>query len=146
MKSLVTIVATIGAVAASVFALGSFASRAFGNSARQSSQQATIEHGRYIVHQVGMCIDCHSPRDKSGKFLEGKHLTGSPLHFAPIVAPKIAGLPAGFTAEDTVHFLMTGQRPNGRPAPLPPMPPYRMNRADAEAVTAYLRSLAPANS
>jgi mono/diheme cytochrome c family protein len=145
MKSLVTIVAAVGAVAVSVFALGSFASHAFGNSARQSSQQATVEHGRYLVHQVGMCIDCHSPRDKSGEFIEGKHLTGSQLHFVPAVAPRIAGLPAGFTTKDTVHFLMTGERPNGRPAPLPPMPRYRMNRHDAEAVTAYLHSLAPAN-
>jgi mono/diheme cytochrome c family protein len=152
MKSLVPILAAVGAVAVCVFALGSFASHAFGNSARQSSAQAAVERGRYIVHQVGMCIDCHSPRDKTGQFIEGKHLTGSPLDFVATIpmpwmgaAPKIAGLPAGFTAEDTVHFLMTGQRPNGRPAPLPPMPPYRMNRADAEAVTAYLRSLAPAN-
>ncbi len=60
------------------------------------------------------------------------------------VAPKIAGLPNGFTADDTVHFLMTGERPQGRPAPLPPMPAYRLERADAEAVTAYLRSLGSA--
>jgi hypothetical protein len=61
------------------------------------------------------------------------------------VAPRIAGLPAGFTSEHMVHFLMTGERPNGRPAPLPPMPSYRMDRRDAEAVTAYLSSIAPAN-
>jgi mono/diheme cytochrome c family protein len=144
MKSILTIVAAISAVAVSVFALGSFANRAFGNSARQTAQQTALEHGRYIVHQVGMCIDCHSPRDKSGEFIEGQHLTGSPLHFSAAVAPKIAGLPPGFTAEDTVHFLMTGERPHGRPAPLPPMPGYRMNRRDAEAVTAYLHSLATA--
>jgi hypothetical protein len=98
-----------------------------------------------------MCIDCHSPRDEKGAFVESKHLTGSPLPFAPTVpmpwmpaSPKIAGLPAGFTKADTIHFLMTGERPNGKPAPLPPMPPYRMNRDDAEAVTAYLQSLGDA--
>lgn len=111
---------------------------------------ALVERGRYIAHRVGMCIDCHSPRDEKGRFIEDRHLTGSPLPFAPAVpmpwalaAPRIAGLPADFTEEDTVHFLMTGERPNGRPPPLDPMPPYRLNRADAESVVAYLHSLAP---
>lgn len=109
----------------------------------------SVERGRYLVHNVGLCIDCHSPRDEQGAFVEGKHLTGSPLPFAPTVAmpwaqvaPPIAGLPVGFTKEDTVRFLMTGERPNGRPAPLPPMPPYRFDRDDAEAVASYLQSLA----
>ena len=35
---------------------------------------------------------------------------------------------------------MTGLAPNGQPA-RPPMPQYKMNRADAEAVVAYLESL-----
>jgi mono/diheme cytochrome c family protein len=112
------------------------------------SDSQRLERGKYLVHQVGMCIDCHSPRDEKGAFIEARHLTGSPLPFAPTVpmpwmpaSPKIAGLPAGFTKADTVHFLMTGERPNGKPAPLPPMPPYRMNRDDAESVASYLQSL-----
>jgi mono/diheme cytochrome c family protein len=151
MKPFLALVSTGVAVAASVLALTSATNRALANSNRQTSQQEQIERGRYIVHGVGLCTDCHSPRDNKGEFLEGKHLTGAPIPFAATVpmpwvpvAPKIAGLPAGFTAEQTVHFLMTGERPNGRPAPLPPMPPYRMDRRDAEAVTAYLESLAPA--
>jgi hypothetical protein len=56
-------------------------------------------------------------------------------------APRIAGLPAGYSAEDLVHFLMTGERPHGLPPPLPPMPPYRMNREDAEAAVAFIQSL-----
>lgn len=150
MKSLLAVLTTGVTVAVSVIALVSITSRALGDSTRHTADHERVERGRYLVHQVGMCIDCHSPRDQKGEFVDGKHLTGAPLGFAATVpmpwipvAPKIAGLPAGFTAEDTVHFLMTGERPNGRPAPLPPMPSYRMDRSDAEAVTAYLRSLAP---
>ena len=88
--------------------------------ATQSASDATfaiplsdrIERGRYLVHQVGMCIDCHSPRDEGGEFIESQHLTGAPLAFAPTVsmpwmpaAPRIAGLPVGFTEEQTVDFL-----------------------------------------
>ena len=107
-----------------------------------------IERGRYIVHHVALCIDCHSPRDEKGEFVGGKHLTGAPLGFKPLapmpwmpLAPGLAGLPEGYKREDLVHYLMTGQRPNGTTT-LPPMPGYRFNRGDAEATAAYLESLA----
>lgn len=110
---------------------------------------ATIERGRYIVEQVAMCSDCHSPRGETGQFIAGKEYTGSPLGFAPTVpmpawadtAPLIAGLP-NYTTEQAVKFLMTGERPTGVPV-RPPMPEYRMSQADAEAVVAYLKSIKP---
>lgn len=108
-----------------------------------------LAHGQYLVHQVAMCADCHSPRDATGAFVSGKELTGAPLGFQPVVpmpwtpiAPGIAGLPEGYTEETMVRYLMTGARPGGLPPTLPPMPPYRMNQHDAEAVAAYLVSLA----
>ncbi|AOS43886.1 Cytochrome c [Lacunisphaera limnophila] len=108
---------------------------------------ALIERGRYLVHDVAGCVDCHSPRDEKGQFLADRHLTGAVLGFAPTVpmpwapaAPSIAGL-EGYTTEQAVTFLMTGTRPSGVP-PLPPMPAYRLNQADARAVVAYLQSLA----
>jgi len=114
------------------------------------SRDDAVAYGKYIVHSVSMCTDCHSPRDERGAFIEAKHLTGSPLGFKPVVempwmpmAPRLAGLPDGYTAEDLIRYLMTGERPNGMPGTLPPMPEYRMARADAEAVTAYLASLKP---
>ena len=58
-------------------------------------------------------------------------------------APNIAGLP-GWETADAVKFLMTGTAFNGLPA-RPPVPQYRMNKQDAEAVVAYLGSLAPAD-
>ncbi len=117
----------------------------------QEKPDPLIERGRIFVHNTGMCIDCHSPRDEKGQFIEGKDLTGSVLAFAPTVpmpwapaAPMIAGL-EGFTTEQAVKFLMTGERPSGTP-PRPPMPAYRLNEDDAKAVVAYLRSLKPAQA
>lgn len=150
MKNIPTVVITAAAIAGSVLALGAAANSPSRESTDKivSTRVPLIERGKYLVHSAGLCIDCHSPRDEKGEFIAARHLTGSPLPFAPTVsmpwmpaAPRIAGLPAGFTEKDTVHFLMTGERPNGRPAPLPPMPPYRFNRADAEAIAAYLGSL-----
>ncbi len=106
-----------------------------------------LERGRYLVNQVGMCADCHSPRGERGAFIPGKELTGSVLGFAPSVpmpvwapaAPAIAGL-EGFTTEQAVKFLTTGERPSGAPA-RPPMPEFRFSEDDAKAVVAYLKSL-----
>ncbi len=107
-----------------------------------------IEHGRYLVHQVGMCIDCHSPRDEKGQFIENRHLVGTQLDIAPtvpmpwaLVAPNLAGLPPHYKRETMVRFLVTGERPGGLPPPLPPMPEFRMNPKDAAAVASYLESL-----
>ena len=46
-------------------------------------------------------------------------------------APKIAGLPGGWTEDDLVRFLQTGVTPTGRTAQ-PPMPPFRMNEEERE--------------
>lgn len=112
------------------------------------NRPALVERGRYLVHDVALCVDCHSPRDEKGQFVEGKHLTGAALGFAATVpmpwapaAPGVAGL-ENFTAEQAVRFLMTGERPS-KVAVLPPMPAYRLSQADAEAVVAYLKSLTP---
>lgn len=105
-----------------------------------------IERGRYLTHHVAGCVDCHSPRDQQGRFITDRHLTGSVLTFTPTVpmpwapaAPALVGF-EGYTAEQAVKFLMTGERPSGVP-PRPPMPEYRLNADDAAAVVAYLKSL-----
>ncbi len=115
-----------------------------------ASDKPLVKRGEYIVHGVGLCVDCHSPRGERGEFVAGRHLTGSPIPFAPTIpmpawattAPSIAGLPPGWDEEAMVRFLMTGERPNNMPSTRPPMPPYRMSRDDAEAVAAYVHSLA----
>ncbi len=108
-----------------------------------------IARGKYLVEQVAMCVDCHSPRNERGEFIKEKWLQGSTLDFQPIhpmpvwagVAPIIAGL-GGWKEADLIKLLQTGLGPDGNPL-RPPMPPYKMNAADARAVVAYLKSLKP---
>jgi hypothetical protein len=55
-------------------------------------------------------------------------------------APKIAGMPSGWTRDHMIKFLETGEKPGGIVCG-PPMPPYRFNHEDAIAVAEYLASL-----
>ena len=107
----------------------------------------TLARGKYLVEEAGQCQDCHTPRDQKGQFVKQQWLLGAELMFKPTipmpwmaVAPPIAGLPT-LTHDQAVHFLMTGERP-GKPTVTPPMPEYRFSKADADAIAAYLKSLA----
>jgi len=114
----------------------------------QTSDAAKIARGKYLVNNIGMCGDCHTPMDKKGNPIKAQMLQGAPLMFKPTVpipswmpvAPEIAGL--NWSEEEAITFFTTGKRPNGTMA-APPMPQLRMNKADAAAVTAYLKSLKP---
>jgi len=110
-----------------------------------NARVADRERGRYLVERVGLCADCHTPRNERGELLLDQWLMGSPLPFAPTVpmpfAPiskPIAGLPTLDDAQ-AMTFLTTGVLPGGR-MPLPPMPPYRFSPDDARDVLAYLRN------
>ena len=106
------------------------------NSTRAAAPWAQVERGRYLTVAAGKCSDCHGVR------LQGSVLgflkPGLPFAYT---APKIAGLPRGWSPEQTARFLETGITPSGGHAAAP-MPRYRFSHSDAEAVTAYLQSLA----
>ncbi len=109
---------------------------------------AELARGEYLVTRVGLCADCHSPRRADGSFDPDLWLRGAALPFRPTVempwaevAPPLAGLPS-MAPEDAVRFLREGVRPDGSRA-RPPMPAFALDEADARAVVAYLRSLAP---
>jgi hypothetical protein len=117
------------------------------SAASGGSKKEQIAHGEYLVKGIAGCPECHTPMNEKGEFIQDKWLQGTKLFFAP-VAPipnwadtsiDIAGLP-GWDHDKAVQLLMTGLAPNGQP-PRPPMPQYHMNKADAEAVVAYLESL-----
>lgn len=149
MKRILVITVSSLGLALLTFAALPSSSNAPAQPASPASDPALIIRGEYLVNQVGLCTDCHSPRDEKGAFLQGKHLLGAPIPFAPTVpmpawapaAPPIAGLPAGWTDEAMMHFLRTGERPFNLPPVRPPMPPFRFNEEDAHAVVAYLHSL-----
>jgi len=107
-----------------------------------------IGSGKYIVEQVALCVECHTPRDQKGNLQRTEYLKGAPvLVKSPpypemkwaLKAPAIAGLP-GYTEEQGIRLLTEGVTRDGR-RPNPPMPQYRLNRSDAQAVVAYLKSL-----
>ena len=105
-----------------------------------------LARGEYLVRNIGLCADCHTPHNERGEPVESLWLHGSALPFAPTVpmpwapaAPPIAGLPS-MTAAQAATFLQTGVRPDGS-RPRPPMPAFRFSEDDAHAVVAYLKSL-----
>lgn len=117
----------------------------------KSANATTLARGKYLVEDVGLCADCHSPRNQKGDYVREQWLQGAPIMFKPTVpmpwaekSPNIAGLP-GWTEADAIKFLMTGVAYNGLP-PNPPMPPYRFSRPDAQAIVAYLKSLGPSSA
>lgn len=131
---------------ARVFALCAVVCLSLSAMAQKSSKPTgNVARGKYLVTQVGMCVDCHSPRDQKGQLIEEKALQGAPIMFNPAVempwagtAPPIAGL-EGWTDAQAVRFFTTGVDKDGKP-PRPPMPPYRFSKSDAADVVAYLRS------
>ena len=115
---------------------------------KKDDSAALVARGKYLVEQTGMCADCHTQMTEKGPDMS-KHLQGAVLPFKPTVpvpdwaerSANIAGL-KGWSDEEAVKFLTTGVDPNGKHA-RPPMPAYRYNKKDAQAITAYLKSLAP---
>jgi cytochrome c553 len=113
--------------------------------------EGQIEHGRYLVTAIGGCNDCHTAHLPSGEPDMAHSLQGAPLPFKLVpeleghipwapTAPQVAGGPAGYTDEQFVHFLHTGERPDHSLA-TPPMPAFRFNETDAHAVAAYIKTL-----
>lgn len=115
-----------------------------------AQQGDSIARGRYLTHDVAMCVQCHTPRREDGTLVTEQEFMGGafPVAAPPFVdgarwcltAPRIAGLPQ-FRGDEAVRFLMNGARLPDREPPRLPMPPFHMSRDDAEAVVAYLRSL-----
>jgi mono/diheme cytochrome c family protein len=95
----------------------------------------SLAQGDYLVHHVGMCIDCHG-----ADLMGGPNPPGPPgVPWAKTV-PSIVGLPMFKSEAEASAFLQTAKLPDGSSA-LGPMPHYTMHADDADSVVAYLRSL-----
>jgi mono/diheme cytochrome c family protein len=109
--------------------------------------QGDVERGRYLVEDVAMCEECHTPRGADGNLDESRRLQGAAIWIVPVHpmtnwsnrAPALAGFP-GLTDDQGEQVLEQGIGPNGLQIQ-PPMHVYHMNHADAHAIIAYLRSL-----
>lgn len=103
--------------------------------------------GRYLVHHVAMCVQCHTPRTRRGTLIRERLLQGAPVPVRPpwagerwaARAPDISRVTDPMEGH-LLRLLTEGVGRDGR-APRPPMPPFRMSEEDARAVVAYLRSL-----
>ena len=121
-----SVLAALAVLAVTAGAPGGFASAAPG----------LIERGVYLTAGAGQCADCHRNGLRGGpNFIPGP--PGAP--WAKTV-PSLRGLTMFKTDAQAALFLRTGKLPNGHAARRP-MPRYRFNAADAEAIVAYLRSL-----
>ena len=118
---------------------------------------ARLERGKYLVHAVAGCIDCHSPHDwtrhdapiPNGMEFAGQDfgfLAGLPGH---VVAPNLtadAQTGTGRWSDDALaRAIREGVGNDGRT--LFPLMPYQHFRSlpdeDLASVIVYLRSLAP---
>jgi Cytochrome c len=107
-----------------------------------------VARGKYVVENVAMCGQCHTPRDPGGSPDRAHWLQGAPVPWSPVKpdpnwpinAPRIGGTPLPASDADMVKLLTTGIWTTGNRL-RPPMPQFRMNRGDAEAVVAYLKSV-----
>lgn len=128
--------------------MGTVVAAAVMAAAAQASDRQVVR-GRYLVENVGMCADCHTPRGAMGQLDLARPMAGAAVDFRPTVvmadwadeAPAIAGPQArGWSRAQMVAFLKTGERPDGSFARAP-MPMVRLTQEDAEAVATYLASL-----
>jgi len=109
--------------------------------------RGNLEHGRYIVEHVAMCVECHSGRDDHGSIVESERFIGAPIPFGPswskdwaMRAPRNKGLP-GYTDASALRLLTQGAIGRNGEHLRAPMPRFRMNVQDAADVIAYMRSL-----
>jgi mono/diheme cytochrome c family protein len=110
-----------------------------------------VERGKYLVENVAMCGECHTPRNARGNLKYDAWLQGASTWIRPVApiqpwadsAPPLAGMPS-FTDEQFATILEKGTGPEGE-ALRPPMHIYHMHHEDAKAIIAYLKSLPPAS-
>jgi mono/diheme cytochrome c family protein len=112
-------------------------------------KESSVSRGEYIVNNVAVCSQCHTPRDGQGRPERAHWLEGASVWLQsaestanwPQQAPRIAGALPG-TDDEMLTLLTTGMWRTGTYL-RPPMPQFRMSRQDAEAVIAYLKSVKP---
>ncbi|PYX46306.1 MAG: hypothetical protein DMG83_07755 [Acidobacteria bacterium] len=81
---------------------------------KNNANIALVNRGRYIVEDVAVCSQCHTPRNSAGDLERGQWLEGAPLWLLPaqpmgdwpLQAPRIAGSPGGSDA-DMIRLLTT---------------------------------------
>lgn len=117
------------------------------------ADEAQTERGEYLV-TIGGCNDCHTPGYFFGKPDRSRFLGGSDVGFEipgagvfvgrNITPDKQSGI-GGWTQEQIVKAIQTGERPDGRIlAPIMPWHAFaHLTADDAMAIAAFLQSVKP---
>ncbi|MEK1929255.1 MAG: cytochrome c [Pararhizobium sp.] len=117
------------------------------------ADEAQTKRGEYLV-TIGGCNDCHTPGYFFGKPDRSRFLGGSDVGFEipgagvfvgrNITPDKQSGI-GGWTQEQIVKAIQTGERPDGRIlAPIMPWHAFaHLTADDAMAIAAFLQSVKP---
>ena len=107
--------------------------------------------GAYLVQGLGHCNECHVARDNLGGLPRNETLTGGQIPaqnwYAPDLSTRAHGGLEGWSADDIVALLKTGQSAKG--AAFGPMADVvmqstqHMREDDLRAIATYLQSLPP---
>ena len=145
LYSVLTIVALAGLALGGVYAytgwrLGKTYSVTVPRITTVAGDPVAIERGRYLVHKVSMCAECH------GEDLGGKVMIDSPVMarlFASNLTRGRGGLGATYSDEDFVRAITHGVRKDGHSVIFMPSQDYHFSAGDVAGLVAYLRSLPP---
>ncbi len=115
------------------------------------AQSAAWNRGAYLVQGLGHCNECHAARDTLGGTPQDVHLTGGQIPmqnwYAPDLSTRKNGGLEGWSAQDIVDLLKTGQSAKG--VAFGPMAAVvsgstqHISDADLRAIASYLQSLPP---
>jgi len=123
---------------------------------RDASKSDAWNRGAYLVQGLGHCNECHAPRDSLGG-QEGKaSLAGGQIPaqnwYAPDLSTQANGGLAGWSEQDIVDLLKTGQSARGTAfgpmADVVTQSTQHLHEDDLRAIAVYLQSLParPANA
>ncbi len=113
-----------------------------------------IERGRYLAHNVAVCMDCHSSRDwtefagpLSGNLGGGGEKFGKDMGFpGTIHTPNITPYNLGNWTDGEIYRAITAGVDKDGKALFPVMPYHhygQMDKEDVYSIIAYIRTLAP---
>ena len=100
---------------------------------------AALERGRFLVHRVSLCVECH------GVDLGGKPIAEVPASsvWGSNLTRGRGGLGGSYSDADFVRAMVHGVKKDGRSVIFMPSQDYRFTKADMGAMLAYIRSLPP---
>ena len=105
-----------------------------------------LSRGEYLS-KIGHCINCHTPKDKSGKPLPGMQFAGGEQFGPDVVSANITPDPSGISYYDEQLFIKVMRTGHVGARPLhSPMPWWffkNMNDDDLKELFAYLRTVKP---